>query len=108
MSARAGPRRMLSPSTQQNASSPTKSRARPMPFIAGKGSSRVGRSSPRSGPGAGRVARLGCGRRRRDAWLFALGQDPVTPAVDRLLLDRWQAALVVRDDQQVLELVELG
>ena len=53
--------------------------------------------------------RLGAGTRwvGRDARLFALGQRPTRPAVDRLLLDRREAALVVGDDQHELELVEL-
>src|SRR5689334_1731280 len=93
-----------------------------MPFIAAKGSRR--RRSGASGAWAGHGRRVtggesraatGCRRRRsarrgrrRDAWLLARRQRLAATAVDRLVLDRRQAALVVRDDEQRLELVEVG
>src|SRR4029077_12424352 len=58
-------------------------------------------------PGGG--SRPGFGRRtRRQAGLLALGQDAAGPAVDGLLFDRRQAALVVGHDEEGLEPVEVS
>src|SRR5207344_3333512 len=45
---------------------------------------------------------------RRHARLLALWQDAAMSAVDGLLLDRRQPALVVGHDEEVFELVEVG
>ena len=85
--------------------------ARTMPFIDGKGSSRRRRHATGAG-GSGLRRSIAASRRRRGlgviARLLALGQDARAAAVDRLLLDRRQPALVVGDDEHVLELVEVG
>src|SRR5690242_18910773 len=75
-----------------------------MPFMARKRSSGGCRGRQRS-------ARAGRGSRRRQTGLFALGEGPAAAArvaIDRLLLDRRQTALVIQDHEHELELVEIG
>src|SRR6476660_3244203 len=78
-----------------------------MPFIAAKRSSGSRPARWRSGLRTRDAARRGR-RARHEAWLLALRERATTAAIDRLLLDRRQAALVVGDDQQGLEPVERG
>src|SRR6187455_1284460 len=78
-----------------------------MPFIAAKRSSARRPARWRSGLRTRDAARH-WRRARHEAWLLALGKRAAIAAIDRLLLDRRQAALVVGDDQQGLEPVERG
>src|SRR6478735_4084710 len=63
-----------------------------MPFIAAKRSSGSGPARWRSGLRTRDAARRGR-RARYEAWLLALRERAATAAIDRLLLDRRQAAL---------------
>src|SRR5689334_15189890 len=75
-----------------------------MPFMARKRSSGGCRRRQRS-------ARAGRRTRGRQAGLLALGEGPAAAAgraIDRLLLDRWETALVIQDHEHELELVEIG
>src|SRR6188508_2656740 len=76
-----------------------------MPFIAAKRSSGGRPARWRSGLRA-RDATWGGGRARHEARLLPLRQRAALAAIDRLLLDRREAPLVVGDDQQDLEPVE--